>query len=109
MALRTLGTNANTSLSAFVVGPNDVIAADVATMITQILTDPVEWNATNQGTTQFRINQPYVRKGILFIPNRGKVQLKTGDVIAWDTATGWPIVVSGYSANGNGNAPWHLV
>jgi hypothetical protein len=110
MALHTLGTNSNTSLSAFIVGPNDVIAADVATLLVQLKTDPIEWNAANQGTVQSQINQAYVRKGTLFLPNgRGKVLLKTNDVIAWDVATGWPIVVSGYSANGNGGAPWHLV
>ena len=109
MALRTLGTNANTSLSAFVVGTNDVIAGDVATLITQLRFDPPVWNAANQGTVQATINQAYVRHGTLFIPNRGKLTLRTGDVVAWDAATGWPIVVSGYSANGNGGSPWHIV
>lgn len=110
MALHTLGTNSNTSLSGFIVGPNDVIAADVATLNTQLRTDPVEWNAATQGATQFTINQAYVRRGTLFLPNgRGKVLLKVNDVIGWDAATGWPIVVSGYSANGNGGSPWHLV
>jgi hypothetical protein len=98
MALKTAGTNATTSLSAFVVGPNDVIAADVATLNTQLRTDPVEWNGVNQGTTQFTINQAYVRRGTLFIPNRGKLLLKVGDYICWDTTTGWPIVISGYTA-----------
>jgi hypothetical protein len=109
MSLRTIGTNVNTSLSAFVVGTNDVIAADVATLITQIKFDPPVWNAANQGTVQPTPNQAYVRHGTLFVPNRGKLLLRTGDVVAWDTQTGWPIVISGYSANGNASAPWHLV
>lgn len=98
MALKTLGTNGTTSLSAFVVGPNDVIAADVATLITQIKSDPVEANGAPVGSFQATINQAYVRKGTLFIPNRGKLLLRTGDYICWDTTTGWPIVISGYTA-----------
>ena len=102
MALKTIGTTAQTSLSAFVVGPNDVIAADVATLITQIKADPVEWNGTNQGTTQLAVNQAYVRRGTLFIPNRGKLLLKVGDYICWNAVTGWPIVLSGFeAANGS--------
>lgn len=107
MALKTLGTNANTSLSAFVVGTNDVITADVATMIDALRTDPPHWNGASQGTTQQRINEPYSRRGILFLPNgRGMVKLRIGDYVAWDTTTGWPIVVSGYTA---ANGPYHIV
>lgn len=123
MALRTLGTNANTSLSGFVVGFNDTIAADVATLITQLRGDPPGWgawnnvqstglvqqtaNATNTiGTNRPRINQAYVRNGYLIVPNRGRLTLKNGDLVAWDTTTGWPIVVSGDAV---ANGPWHLV
>lgn len=107
MALKTLGTNANTSLSAFVVGTNDVIAADVATMIDALRADPPVQNAASVGTVLSRINQPYSRQGILFLPNsRGMIKLRVGDYVAWDTTTGWPIVVSGYTA---ANGPYHIV
>ena len=102
MALKTLGTNANNSLTAFVVGTNDVIAADVATLITQLRADG--WQAptgatTGQGITpRARINEPYVRQGKLYVPNRGMLQLRAGDFICWDATTGWPIVVSGDAA-----------
>jgi hypothetical protein len=102
MTLRTLGTNANNSLTAFVVGTNDVIAADVATMITQLRADG--WQAPTGGTTgqgitpRARINEPYVRQGKLYVPNRGMLTLRAGDYICWDATTGWPVVVSGDAA-----------
>lgn len=111
MALRTVGTNANNSLSAFVVGFNDTIAADLATLNTQLRNDPPGYNANvvpatsglaaGLGTVRPRVNQAYVKQGKLFIPNRGELQLKLGDVVAWDVTTGWPIVISGDAfANG---------
>ena len=109
MTLKTLGTNANNSLTAFVVGTNDVIAADVATLLTQLRGDPGGWGApTGQlqtaaiaGTTRPRLNEAYVKQGKLVIPNRGIIQLKAGDYICWDATTGWPIVVS-WDAAANG-------
>ena len=106
MALRTIGTNANNSLTGFVVGTNDVIAADVATLITQLRMD--SWTAPTGGTTgqvtaRQRVNEPYLRQGKLFIPNRGMLVLRAGDFIGWNTTTGWPIVVS---ADDAANGPW---
>jgi hypothetical protein len=108
MALRTLGSNANNSLSAFVVGFNDTIAADIATMNTQLRGDPPGWNAwvvpatsglaAGLGTNRPRMGQAYVKQGRLFIPNRGELILKAGDFVCWDVTTGWPIVVSGDAA-----------
>lgn len=116
MALHTAGTNANTSLSAFLVGTNDTIAADVATMLTQLFGDPPGWGAYNQvsssgtvtgtGTNRPRLNQVYSQTGLLFVPNRGTLQLKAGDYVIWDTTTGWPLVLSGDAA---ANGPWHIV
>jgi hypothetical protein len=113
VALRTIGTNASTSLSGFVVGFNDTIAGDVATLITQLRGDPPGWNAWNTpattglvtglGTNRPRLNQAYVQTGRLIIPNRGELQLKPGDFVAWDTTTGWPIVISGDAAQ---NGPY---
>lgn len=102
MALKTIGTAANNSLKAFVVGTNDVIAADVATLLTDLRADGAQaptGATTGQNTTPLmRINEPYVRQGKLFIPNRGVLQLRAGDYIGWDATTGWPIVVSGAAA-----------
>lgn len=115
MALRTFGTNLTTSLSAFVVGFNDTISADVATLITQLRGDPPGYGSWNNvqssglvqqgatspntiGTNRPRLNQAYVRNGELFIPNRGRLVLKNGDFIVWDTTTGWPAVFSGDAA-----------
>jgi hypothetical protein len=99
MTLKTLGTNANNSLSAFVVGTNDVISSDVATLLTQLRTDPPIQNGVPTGTAQQRINEAYSRRGILYLPNsRGEIKLRMGDYICWDVTTGWPIVVSGYTA-----------
>ena len=53
------------------------------------------------GTNRPRVNQAYVKQGRLIVPNRGELVLKPGDVVAWDTTTGWPIVLSGDAfANG---------
>jgi hypothetical protein len=99
MALKTLGTNATTSLTAFVVGTNDVIAADLAGISVGLKGDPPGWNAIQTvGTNRPILNQAYVKNGILIIPNRGQLQLKNGDYICWDSTTGWPIVVSGDAA-----------
>jgi hypothetical protein len=108
MALRTIGTNASTSLSGFVVAFNDLVSADVATLLTQLRGDPPGYNAwavpattglvSGTGTNRPRINQAYVQTGRLIIPNRGELQLKPGDFVCWDTTTGWPIVISGDAA-----------
>ena len=108
MGLRTLGTNATTSLSAFVVGFNDTIAADLATLNLGIRADPPGYNAWNTpattglvtglGTNRPRVNQAYVKQGMLFIPNRGHLQLVPGDFVCFDSTTGWPIVISGDAA-----------
>ena len=118
MALRTLGTNANNSLSGFVVGFNDTITADIATLNLSIRGDPPGYGAWNNvantglivntanavntiGAVRPRINQAYVKNGYLIIPNRGSLQLKNGDFVCVDATTGWPIVVSGdCAANG---------
>lgn len=108
MALRTLGTNANNSLSGFLVGTDDLTVADLALLNEGIRGDPPGYGAwpqvgstglvTGTGTNRPRINQPYVKQGLLIVPNRGSLQLKPGDFIAFDSTTGWPIVVSGDAA-----------
>lgn len=108
MALRTLGTNANNSLQAFLVGTDDLTTADLALLNEGIRGDPPGYGAwpqvsssglvTGTGTNRPRINQAYVKQGVLIVPNRGLLQLKPGDFVAFDSTTGWPIVVSGDAA-----------
>lgn len=105
MALRTAGTAAGNTLSAFVVGFNDLIPADVANMNTHIFADPPGFQAhhnvaatgleTVVGTNRPLLNQPYVQQGILHVPRRGLLRLMPGDVVAFDGTVGWPIVLSG--------------
>ena len=98
MALKTIGTNGTTSLNGFIVGVNDVIPADLATLNNALRTDPPTVNTVNVGTAQQRLNQAYVKDGWLFVPNRGNLKLIAGDWVCWDTTTGWPIVISQYTA-----------
>lgn len=111
MALKTLGTNAATSLTGFLVGFNDTIAADLAGINVALMFDPPGEssnyspvgttgliNQTAIGTNRQRCNQAYIKNGVLIVPNRGQLILRNGDFIAWDTTTGWPIVVSGDAA-----------
>jgi hypothetical protein len=111
MALKTFGTNATTSLQGFLVGFNDTIAADLASISTALQADPPGDTAsayspvlttglidqTKTGTTR-RQRQFYVKNGLLIVPNRGQLVLRNGDFVCWDTTTGWPIVVSGDAA-----------
>jgi len=60
--------------------------------------------ATTSLTGQYLLVLPqdntawFKRDGRLFVPNRGVLKIRPGDVIARDN-TGWPILVSGASAN----------
>lgn len=113
MALKTLGTNANNSLQGFLVGFNDTITADLASIGVGLRFDPPAYesgssyptvattglvNQSITGTVRSRVNQPYIKGGLLMIPKRGLLRLKSGDFVCWDTTTGWPIVVSGDAA-----------
>jgi len=97
MALKTLGTNATSSLSALVFGSN-VTPADIATLTANIKDDinvahPI-WPGALLGMAG---------KGTLYIPNRGVLTVQAGDYIAVDATTGWPILVSAYSI---ASGPW---
>jgi len=111
MATRTLGTNATTSLTAFVVGFNDLIPADLASLVTAIKGDPPGWQGgiapvlasglvdqTKTGTNRPRFNQAYIKQGVLTVPNRGQLICRPGDFVCFDATTGWPILLSGDAA-----------
>lgn len=103
MATTTLGTTTDTSLTAVVFSqdPSVLLPADLATIAHMILNDQ------NVATPMAQISGigGFVREGFLFVPNRGKLQIYPGDVIAVDDATGWPILVSAAAAAG---ADWNL-
>jgi hypothetical protein len=95
MALRTLGTNATTSLGGFLVGTDDFVPATVA-LINQIKTEiPMVNQALLTGIPRNLINGGYTQQGVLVLPgNRGVITCKVGDFIGLDPVTGWPIVLS---------------
>ena len=95
MALKTLGTNATTTLSAFVIDTN-VSAADYAQVAIHILNDKINGNPIYPGA--------FARKGLLYIPNRGVLRCESGDYVAYD-ATGWPILLSA-NAIASGSTSW---
>jgi hypothetical protein len=87
MSTKTLGTNATTTLSAIVYA-NDgagLLPADIATISNSIKDDLTNKHPTWPGA--------FTRAGLLYIPNRGVLQVRPGDYVAVD-ATGWPILVS---------------
>lgn len=94
MALLTLGTNANTSLSALLYTRNPPSVADVATFNANIKNDQINGRPIWPGG---------FRQGLLQIPNRGVLQLVPGDYVAFDATTGWPILISAASI---ASGPW---
>lgn len=88
MALLTLGTNATTSLSAQLYSAAMAVA-DIATINNGILND--------KNVAHPRWPGAFSQAGQLFIPNRGVLQVLPGDYVAYDTTTGWPILLSAYA------------
>lgn len=96
MALRTLGTNATTSLNALLYAAS-LPAADVASLALSIkddvnVTHPVFTGAFVLGGSQ----------GQLYVPNRGMLIVNPGDFVGVDSR-GWPILLS---ADTIANGPW---
>lgn len=99
MALVTLGTNANNTLTAQVFNPQAPIA-DFA---------QVAANIKGQSLTAFHGISPgaWSPSGRLHLPGgRGVVLVKPGDYIAYDS-WGWPIVVSKESIAAGGTSWTH--
>src|ERR1700687_2642240 len=94
MALLTLGSNANNSLSSLkmtgAMDPDDVgeFSNDVKDDITN--SHPIWAGAFSQA-------------GLLYIPNRGVLKVLPGDYVGVDLTTGWPILVS---ARAIAAGPW---
>ncbi len=96
MATLTLGTAATTTLVAMPFGSDPAIA-DISAIALHILNDQVNTQPIWPGA--------WANTGLLFVPNRGVLQALPGDVVAYDPATGWPILLSKRAAAG---ASWVL-
>lgn len=93
MATKTLGTAATTTLTALAFSASDA-AADVATIAQGILDDQNVSHPIWPGA--------FALTGLLFVPNRGVLKVLPGDFVGFDSATGWPILVSKRAAAGAG-------
>ena len=91
MATKTLGTTAQTTLVAMPFGTDPAIA-DIAAITAHILNDQVNGSPIWPGA--------WANTGLLYVPNRGILQALPGDYVAYDPATGWPILLSKKAAAG---------
>jgi hypothetical protein len=90
MTLKTLGTNANNSLSAVQFGPNGVLSdSDLAAF--NALVQP-DYGGTNPNNG--KLGTYVSREGQFFIPNRGWVMVFSGDWLCVDSTTGFPFILS---------------
>ena len=91
MATKTLGTAATTTLVAMPFGSDPAIA-DIAAIAAHILGDQNVSHPIWPGA--------WANTGLLYVPNRGILQELPGDYVAYDPATGWPILLSARAAAG---------
>lgn len=91
MATITLGTAATTTLIgvSFLKG---MPAADVAAIANNIKNPDINGSPIFPGA--------FSNNGLLYVPNRGVLKILRGDYVAYDPATGWPILVSSQAAAG---------
>jgi hypothetical protein len=99
MTIRTSGTNATTSLATSLIYQpgygSGLPTADMAAITNAIKDDISSGHPLWPGA--------FDSNGLLFIPNRGVLKVLPGDMVAVDSATGWPILVSAYALS---NGPW---
>jgi len=93
MATSTLGTAATTTLTAvpFSASAQSLAPADLATIVNSILND--------QNPAHPLMPTAFSYMGLLYVPNRGVLQVLPGDFVGVD-GNGWPILVSKNSAAG---------
>lgn len=108
MATKTLGTNANNTLTAVLYrgGVTDLSSADIAAIAQAILDDqssPMGQLANAAPSAKPIWPDAFQRMGLLYIPNRGVLKCLPGDWVGVD-ANGWPILVSANAIAG-GAAP----
>lgn len=101
-SLRTMGTTAQTSLSAVLYSQSPLDgtsylgtppALDIPALAALIKDD---LNPLSVSPNKF-----FDFNGLLMIPRRGLVRVLPGDFVAVDTQTGWPILVSAKAAAAN--------
>lgn len=108
MTTKTGGSKATTSLVGvqFNHAPATLSDADLATISQNIYDDAI---LARSFVNSNQPNNPFVRNGQLFVPNRGVLKVEVGDWVFVDPATGWPILISGnalpatLTATGNSN------
>jgi hypothetical protein len=61
-------------------------AADIATIALGIKDD--------QGNAHSIVPEAFSANGILYVPNRGILKMLPGDYVAWDSQSGWPVLLS---------------
>ena len=93
MATITIGTTAQTTLVG-VQFQKSVLPADMATIANNIRNDQINGRPIFPGA--------FSSQGLLYVPNRGVLQVLPGDYVAYDATTGWPILVSSIAAANNG-------
>lgn len=95
MSTLTAGTQAQTTLTALFFARAGLVAADLATVSGAIKPDV---GATSEfiGYTANQ-GEAFAHNGTLWIPGRGKLQVRPGDLVAVDPL-GWPILISAASA-----------
>ena len=93
MALRTLGTAATTTLKCLVWQPGGMSAIDAAALGALMKDDE---SPGNNNPTQNGNSCGWFDAGVaqLYVPNRGYLTLLPGDIVAVDTQTGFPFVIS---------------
>lgn len=91
MATTTGGTVANNSLTSLVFQRAGLAAADIATIAQAILDDQLGLTA---GVPTRIVPSAFSQQGLLYVPNRGVLQILPSDVVMVDPASGWPVLVS---------------
>jgi hypothetical protein len=99
MATRTFGTTTTTVLTA-VAFNKQLLDADVATIQQGIKDDRI----AAAGSHPIYAGDAFSKQGLLYIPNRGVLQVLDGDYVCIDN-NGWPILVSANSI-GYGSTNW---
>ncbi|SRR6266851_4753275 len=104
MATATLGTNAQTTLTALSAPGSFITPGGTVSSVTQLDADIATINQAIKDDQNPNLPSPgagpmwgWSRNGQLYVPNRGWLKVFPGDFIGVDSQ-GWPILVSAKSA-----------
>ena len=97
MSTKTLGTNGTTTLTAIAAASggstvNELIPGNFANISATDFATIQEAIKNDKINTFPRAQYALTRSGLLYVPNRGVLQVLPGDWIGVD-ATGWPVLV----------------